>query len=141
MRAKPILLWKPYRVTAGMAYYKKNTIGLSVHVLKTPEAVVETLGHEYAHLLAVHRHGVRAANHGPFWQKAMLDLGLEPKVRHRYEVERNVPRQTVTYSCVSCGKEFERSRRLPKNRKYVHANCGGALRLRSVSPAKPKSKN
>ncbi len=115
-----------------MAYYRTGVIGLSPYVLKDEGAVRETLGHEYAHLLAVARHGHRAANHGPLWQQAMRDLGLEPKVRHTYQVERNSPRQQVTYRCLRCQAAIVRSRRLPKKRKYVHAKCGGDLRLERV---------
>ncbi|AIE85572.1 SprT-like domain-containing protein [Fimbriimonas ginsengisoli] len=135
----PILIWKGYRVTAGMAYYRSGAIGLSTRVLQTPEAVRETLLHEYAHLLAVHRHGKKAANHGEFWRQAMRDLGQAPQVRHSYEVERNVPRQQVTYVCIKCGKPFVRARRLPKRQRYIHRNCGGDLRLQSIQPIERKS--
>jgi SprT protein len=112
-----------------MAYYRKNAIGLSKLVLRTPEAVRETLGHEYAHLLAVARHGMAAANHGVLWQVTMHELGLAPTVRHRYEVQRNVARQRVTYRCLRCGATIERTRRLRQDRVYVHAPCGGPLEL------------
>ncbi len=128
----PKIRWRGYRVTAGMAYYKIGTIGLSPRVLQTPEAVRETLLHEYAHLLAVYRHGLKAANHGPFWQQAMADLGQRPDVRHSYEVQRNVPRRRVTYQCARCGKLIERTRRLPSRRKYIHVDCGGSLRLHKI---------
>jgi len=139
LKEPPKVIWKGYRVTAGMAYYKIGTIGLSFRVLTTPEAVRETLLHEYAHLLAFQRHGQKAANHGPFWQKAMLDLGQKPVVRHKYEVERNVSRQKITYECVKCKKTFLRNRRLPMKRKYVHVNCGGELKLKKIEIAVPAS--
>jgi len=129
---EPELIWKGYRVTAGMAYYRHGIIGLSNRVLKDEYTAVETLVHEYAHLLAVARHGTRAAGHGEPWQRAMRELGQEPKVRHNYEVERNEKRQKVVYTCLRCGKSFERARRLPRRRKYVHANCGGSLKLAAV---------
>ena len=129
---RPTLLWRPYRVTAGMAYYRARAIGLSIHVLQTEDAMRETLLHEYAHLLAVQRAGKKASGHGPVWCQAMRDLGLEPKVRHNYEVVRNVPRQKVTYQCVRCGAAILRSRRLPRRKKFVHASCGGDLRLTEV---------
>ncbi len=120
------------RVSAGMAYYRTGVIGLSSKILDTEEKVRSTLVHEYAHLLAVDRHGRKAASHGPIWRQTMIELGAEPTVRHRYEVERNQPRQKVEYRCVKCGKLIERSRRLPKRRRYVHATCGGNLRLHAV---------
>jgi len=126
------VVWRGYRVTAGMAYYKKGVIGLSYRVLTDEKMVIDTLVHEYAHLLAVSRHGHRAANHGPEWQQAMLDLGETPKVRHTYTVERNVARQRVTYQCVKCGKPIVRTRRLPAKRRYIHVDCGGALKLAKI---------
>ena len=129
---EPELIWRGYRVTAGLAYYRKGVIGLSHRVLKDEKAVLETLTHEYAHLLAVARHGQRGAGHGPAWKQAMFDLGQEPKVRHNYEVEHNISRQAVTYQCIRCGKEFVRARRFPKRQRYIHVNCGGDLKLRKV---------
>lgn len=128
----PRVEWRGYRVTAGMAYYRLGVIGLSSRVLKTPEAVRKTLAHEYAHLLAVHRHGRKAANHGPHWQRAMLDIGEVPEVRHRYEVERNVARQQVVYQCGKCGAQIVRKRRLPGRRRYLHVGCGGLIRFVAV---------
>ncbi|MHB8635671.1 MAG: SprT family zinc-dependent metalloprotease [Fimbriimonadaceae bacterium] len=123
------LEWRPYRVAAGMAYYKISVIGLSSFVLTNEDAVVDTLIHEYAHLLAYERAGKRGANHGPDWQAAMTELGRPPKVRHNYSVTRNAKRQEVGYQCLRCGETFIRSRRLPRRGKYVHATCGGDLRL------------
>jgi predicted SprT family Zn-dependent metalloprotease len=131
----PILKWKNLRVSAGLAYYRTGTIGLSALILDTPEKLRHTLLHEYAHLLAFERHGRKAANHGIYWQQAMSDLGLPPKVRHNYECARNTPRQKVTYRCKRCGVHIDRNRKLPRNRKYVHARCGGALMLFSVQSA------
>ncbi len=133
----PELKWKRLRVSAGIAYYRTGTIGLSSIILDTPEKLRTTLLHEYAHLLAVERHGRKAANHGIFWKQAMLDLGLEPRVRHSYEVARNTAKQTVIYRCQRCGNHIHRSRKLPRNRRYVHARCGGSLRLFSIAPATP----
>jgi SprT protein len=124
--------WRPYRVTAGMAYYKLNLIGLSHVVLTTAEAVEDTLMHEYAHLLAFERGGRRGAGHGAYWQRAMTELGQVPKVRHSYEVTRNTKRQEVGYQCIRCGKTILRSRRLPRRGRYVHVDCGGDLRLAFV---------
>jgi len=134
---QPKLEWRSYRVTAGMAYWKLGTIGLSRQVLQTEIQVRDTLIHEYAHLLAVARAGANAANHGPHWQQAMRDLGAPPVVRHTYEVTRNRPRQVTVYRCLKCGKEFERARRLPKRRRYQHANCGGGLKLVAVKRITP----
>jgi SprT protein len=130
---KPVTLtWRAYRVSAGMAYCAETRIGLSSRVLKTEEQVKDTLVHEYAHLLAYARHGRKSLGHGEEWKQAMRDLGAEPHVRHRYEVERNQPRQQVVYRCQRCGAEFARNKRFPKGRRYQHVQCGGTLALHQV---------
>jgi SprT protein len=139
---RPVVEWRSYRVSAGMAYYREGVIGLSKFVLTEPASVRETLGHEYAHLLAVDRVGLRGAGHGAPWRAAMRDLGLEPKVRHNYAVERNDQSRQVEYVCVKCGASIMRRRRLPNRRKYVHSRCGGDLRLKRIfkvtlAPASP----
>lgn len=128
----PELQWRNLRVTAGTAYYKEGRIVLSAIVLNTPERLRTTLLHEYAHLLAYKRKGRRGTGHGLAWREAMAQLGLAPERTHNYEVDRNKPRQRVTYACLKCGRSLVRKRKLPSRRKYVHAHCGGALRLQSV---------
>lgn len=131
----PRLVWKNLRVSAGLARYHDKTIVLSARILTTFERLERTLKHEYAHLMAVARHGRKAANHGPHWQAAMIELGCEPVVRHTYEVQRNERRQEVGYRCKGCGTLVTRTKRLPRGRKYVHAFCGGALQLEYVRGA------
>lgn len=128
MKRRPVLQWKKsLRVSAGMAYYRTCTIGLSVPVLTDPGRLDATLIHEYAHLLAFDRFGREGMGHGAHWQTAMREMGQEPIVRHAYEVTRNSRRQTVVYACRKCGKQFNRHRRLPKRRRYVHQGCGGSV--------------
>ena len=128
----PKVTWKRLRVTAGIAYYLRGEIALSSLVLIDEERVRLTLTHEYAHLLAVKRHGRKGAGHGPHWRAAMIDLGLEPKVQHNYPVQRNAKQQKVVYRCLKCGSRLDRARRLPRRRKSVHARCGGALKLEAI---------
>lgn len=139
---RPVIVWKNLRVSAGMAYYKHNSIGLSKIILIDDVRLRDTLIHEYAHLLAVHRQGRKAAAHGLAWKTAMIDLGAEPRVRHSYPVKRNARCIEIRYSCLKCGITLVRSRRLPRKRTYVHAGCGGALRFAGafrVTPGKPTS--
>lgn len=128
----PVVEWRRLRVTAGLAYYQEGRIALSVSLLNDPERLTRTLTHEYAHLLAYVRHGRRGTGHGPAWQKAMRDLGQEPEVRHRYEAPRNAPRQQVVYRCERCGTLIPRRRRLAQKRRYLHAACGGPIRLHAI---------
>ncbi len=133
----PTLVWKNLRVSAGIARYREREIVLSRRLLIDAERLESTLKHEYAHHMAVARHGRKAAGHGPYWQTAMRDLGLEPQVRHTYAVERNASRQEVGYRCKRCGVLITRGRRLNRRRKYYHSLCGGPLKLEYVKPVSP----
>lgn len=121
------LEWRSFRVTAGVAYYRRYVIGLSARLLTTEERLRETLLHEYAHLMAVDRYGLQAANHGLEWQAAMRELGLEPVRTHQYEVEPPRQRTETLVRCQRCGFEEVRRRRLMNGRKYIHMGCGGEV--------------
>ncbi|MEI7985956.1 MAG: SprT-like domain-containing protein [Armatimonadota bacterium] len=131
----PILEWRRYSVTAGMAHYQHGMISLSAVVLKDPGHIRETLLHEYAHLLAFDRHGRKGAGHGKHWKQAMMDLGLEPKVHHHYEVVRNQSRQVVVYRCKKCGEKFSRKRQMTRSKRYFHRQCGGQIAFVEVQRA------
>lgn len=135
MSYHPVLEWRRYSVTAGMAHYQHGMISLSAVVLKDPAHIRETVLHEYAHLLAYDRHGRKGAGHGKHWKQAMVDLGLEPKVHHHYEVVRNQSRQVVVYRCKKCGLTFERKRRFQHRKRYFHRQCGGQIDLVEVQRA------
>ena len=128
--------WRPYRTTAGMAYFTLWEIGLNQPLLNTEERLLSTLRHEYAHLLAVARAGRKARGHGPDWRKAMQDLGEPIEVKHTFDCPRNQRRQRVWYRCSGCGVEFARHRALPKRKKFTHNGCGGAIQFVRREPIK-----
>lgn len=121
--------WGRFRTTAGTADFVKFHISLNKKLLCTEERLRLTTLHEYAHLLAVARVGTKGRGHGPAWRQAMQDLGLPVRVRHDYEVQRNETRSLVVYACQKCHFRFQRRRALPRKGKYIHAGCGGALKL------------
>lgn len=123
------LEWRAYRTSAGTAHFPTNTIALSRRLLQNPDSLVRTVKHEFAHLLAFDRAGIRGTGHGAAWRQAMIDLGEDPKVHHDYDCQRNRPRQQAVYRCQRCQAMIHRARRLPRRRLYVHANCGGRLVL------------
>lgn len=125
----PELRWKLLRVTAGQANHRGRWIGLSTILLVDRDRLADTLRHEYAHLLAVSRHGPKSAGHGSAWKQAMRDLGLKPDVHHSFEVRRNHSMQQVAYECARCGTVIVRKKRLPSRRKYIHTGCGGLVRF------------
>ncbi|MBX3118117.1 MAG: SprT-like domain-containing protein [Fimbriimonadaceae bacterium] len=129
MGYRPTVAWKKLRVTAGLAHTSEGKISLSSILLDSLEKVERTLKHEYAHLLAVARHGRRATGHGKAWRQAMSDLGEAPEIYHRYPAKRNQSRQRVGYVCGKCGITIVRKRKLPGRRKYLHAKCGGVVKF------------
>ena len=135
MRRAPGLAWTGWRVTAGRADLKGWSIGLSARVLDDAEKTVRTLRHEYAHLLAVDRHGPAGAGHGRLWREAMYELGERPERTHDYPVARNASRQSAVYRCRRCGSEFRRPRRFPSGRRYEHLACGGLLQFVRITRA------
>ncbi len=137
LRTPAKLVWRNYRVAAGKAYLEVGTIGLSRLLITDEERLSSTLLHEYAHLIAFERSPRNGRGHGPIWQKAMRELGEEPIVRHKYEVERNQARQLVIYKCIGCGAELPRKRRLPKRRAFVHATCGAPIKFVGLRSAEP----
>ncbi|HRJ26868.1 MAG TPA: SprT-like domain-containing protein [Fimbriimonadaceae bacterium] len=133
------LEWRRYRTTAGMADVVGYRIMLSQLLMTDADRLESTLRHEFAHLLACDRHGLRARGHGRAWQQAMRDLGQKPEVTHRYPVQRNQPRQQVRLRCQLCHAEFARSRKLPRRRRYLHVGCGGVIEMIDVAPVRPES--
>ncbi|MBL8047318.1 MAG: SprT-like domain-containing protein [Chthonomonas sp.] len=134
LRRSVSLEWRAYRTTAGMADLRRNVVLLGPKVLNTPEKLVATLRHEYAHLMAVDRHGLRGRGHGAAWTQAMADLGEPCEVYHRYECQRNQARRVIIYHCAKCGLQFQRRRQLPRRGKYLHRGCGGLIRLQEIVP-------
>lgn len=125
LKRRPFLVWKrSLRTSAGKAYLTTWCIGLSVPLMTSHDRVRATLLHEYAHLLAVDRHGLGAAHHGPAWKHAMRDLGEIPIRCHSYEVVRT---RYVEYRCQKCGTIWTKRRRFAKGRTYLHIDCGGRL--------------
>ncbi len=145
LRREPALYWKAWRVTAGRAEFGGAEfarpdgggwrIGLSSRVLDDEEKTLRTLRHEYAHLLAVERHGRAGAGHGTPWRAAMRELGEAPERTHDYPVERNASRVRAVYRCRRCGAEIARGRRLPRGRRYAHVPCGGLLQFVRITGA------
>lgn len=129
---RPNLEWRRYRTTAGTANWATHTLCLGVGVVTDEQRLVDTLVHEYAHLLAFARAGLAGRGHGPAWRQAMADLGAAPERTHRYEVARNQARQVVVYRCSRCHESFHRRRRLPRGRTYRHAGCGGRVTLQAI---------
>lgn len=105
------------RSTAGRAWSQSAKVELNPLLIECgSEEIDRTLRHELAHLVAHHR-AARAQRrriqpHGPEWQEACTDLGIDGEERtHRLEKlqARRLTRK-FHYRCPACGREFPRVR-------------------------------
>lgn len=94
--------------------------------------LIETLMHEVAHACD-HLDNQPGKSyrkpHASGWQDWMAAFGLAANSRGQSEQLADIYRQRlkVVAVCSVCGAEIRRLRRLNRRRRYLHANCGGAL--------------
>ena len=97
--------------------------------------IKNTIGHEYAHLVAFKYFGwkgVEGKPHGRAWKAVMHSFELDPKRCHNYETKPARKTRSRTCHCNVCHEEFKvgsiRYNRIRKGgRNYVHKNCGGTI--------------
>lgn len=72
---------------AGLAYTQLNIIKLHKEFLLKyqDEYIIDTVGHEVAHILTYHHFGKDVKDHGKEWKYIMMLLGLTPTRTHQYE--------------------------------------------------------
>jgi len=119
---------------AGQAMYYKNTIRVNEPLLNEnlDHYILQTIGHEYAHLLAPRNYGVEIKPHGYQWKHVMKELELKPSRCHNYKTKSARRMSLVPYECEKCGKDFNltkiRHNKIKRGTTYRHAsNCGGKL--------------
>ena len=103
------------RSTAGTAYSAKTLVTLNPRLREFGDAEIDrTLRHELAHLLAHHRAGRRRISpHGPEWQQACRDLGLDDEKRcHDLPLPRRQMSARHFYRCPGCATVLSRVRPL-----------------------------
>lgn len=89
MRA-PTLSFDLRGTTAGQAFPAKHHIRLNGQLLNenVEEFIEQTVGHEWAHLAAIHLHGPKIRAHGPEWKNVMVKMGLDPARCHTYKTQK-----------------------------------------------------
>lgn len=116
LAAKVRVRWNSrMRSTAGTALASKSLITLNPRLREFGDAEVDrTLRHELAHLLAHFRAGRRRISaHGPEWQQACRDLGLDDEKRcHTLPLPRRQMTPRHFYRCPACHQELKRVRPL-----------------------------
>lgn len=82
----PTLSFDLRGTTAGQAFPGKHHIRLNGQLLNenVEEFIEQTVGHEWAHLVAIHLHGPKIRAHGPEWKNVMVKMGLDPARCHTY---------------------------------------------------------
>ena len=88
---RPFINFKLKGARAGIAYPLRNEIKLNKDLLlqNGESFILDTPGHEAAHLLARTLYGPFIRSHGPEWQKVMITIGQEPKRCHAFKVITN----------------------------------------------------
>jgi SprT protein len=119
---------------AGLAYTRYNMIKLHEEFLLKyqNEYIIDTVGHEVAHILTAHRFGHDVKHHGKEWKFIMAVLGLTPTRTHDYVSECKQKRHTkYKMSCSNCNMEIVVSQiiynKMAKGKRYHSLCCKSPL--------------
>tara|TARA_B100000131_G_scaffold35663_1_gene32651 strand:- start:1505 stop:2080 length:576 start_codon:yes stop_codon:yes gene_type:complete len=116
----------------GRANYLREEIMINKHLLEKYEDhyIEQTIGHEYAHLVAWKYFGraVIGKPHGRHWKAIMRSFGLKPNRCHTYETKPARVSRKFLYNCPDCGENITIStvmhNRIRKGRSYIHGKKG-----------------
>lgn len=88
--ASPTISFDLRGTTAGQAFPAKHHIRLNGQLLNenTDHFIEQTVGHEWAHLAAIHLHGPKIRSHGSEWKSVMVKLNLNPARCHAYATQK-----------------------------------------------------
>ena len=129
----PKLTWDLKGTVGGQAYLNQNMIRINMEALAKykDHYIKQTIGHEFAHLVAYNALGHRG--HGRSWARVMRKFNLFPDRCHDYDLTpaRVVKRQYL-YECDKCGKEFtltasRHNKMMKGTQRYRHSTDGGQL--------------
>lgn len=105
--------------TMGTADCSRATITLSDHIASTSEAI-DTVRHEFAHLLNHELHGHSAPPHGKMWRECAVRVGARPK---RTGPAGSMIRPVYECRCLSCGFVHTSHTRRLNGRTVSCGNC------------------
>jgi SprT protein len=134
-RVAPRLTFDLRGEVGGRAYLQENRIQINPEALTKykDHYIKQTIGHEYAHLVARDYFNWRIASHGVEWAKIMRSFGLPPDRCHTYNLTkaRNVKKKYL-YRCIKCNKEFNftairHNRAMKGSQSYSHSTDNGKL--------------
>lgn len=121
---------------AGKAYYSSHQIKLNLQLLiqNKENFIIDTPGHEAAHLIARQVYGWHIRSHGKEWAKVM-SLIKQPAIRcHNFEVKTN-----YLYHCNCVGKQTYLSpcrhhRAISGKARYICKDCRGHFIWQKLQP-------
>ncbi|TLM65261.1 MAG: hypothetical protein FDZ69_10700 [Deltaproteobacteria bacterium] len=123
---------KPSRATGLLGSYAHRggePVCIRLQLLQEPDLLRTTLLHELAHACE-HQSAPRPqrhrCGHGPAWQGWALAFGITPQRSGRSPALQSLrqARLRPVAVCERCGCVFQRLRRLPARRSWVHPECG-----------------
>lgn len=119
-------------------------LGIRLQPRQEPELLAATLLHELAHAcehLTAPRPARHRCGHGQRWREWALAFGIEPASRCRSAALSELRQQRLkpVAVCERCGCVFQRLRRLPADRSWVHPQCGNGRIVPLPSGAKGQS--
>jgi len=139
----PALSWDLKGTVGGQAFLNQNKIRINMEALKkyTKKYIEQTIGHEFAHLVAYKSLSHRG--HGRAWAKVMRSFDLFPDRCHEYDLTpARVVKKQFLYACHVCGKEFKltavRHNKIIKGARYTHTADGGRLIFKGIVTGKHK---
>ena len=116
-------------VLAGKAHLQRWHLQFNPILLRANQEhfLLQTVGHEVAHLVAWARHRTPMKPHGPEWKAVMRAFRLETRVTHDYDVSMlRRPRAPFVYHC-ACPGELRlghvRHQRAARGLRYFCRRC------------------
>lgn len=104
-------------------------LGIRLQLCQEPGLLGTTLLHELAHVcdhLTAADPRRHRCTHGPAWRRWAVAFGIEPARTAHSLALRELRRERLkpVAVCERCGCVFQRLRRLPRRRRWVHPECG-----------------
>jgi len=117
------------------AYVSKGDkpVCIRLQFAQEPDVLEQTFLHEVAHacdhLSCRQQNQPYPGSHNSSWKHWAQALGVETKTSGRSAAVQALHQQRLkpVAVCQRCGTEFHRVRRLNRNRRYIHNQCGGTL--------------
>jgi SprT protein len=98
----------------------------------SPEDAINTVIHEWCHVLAYYLKNGVCGGHGRLWKQLMIQYGANPKRCHNMNADDIGLKRKFTYECGCCEHKLTiiRHRRIQQGKIYLCATCGRPIRFK-----------